>query len=84
MIKSSAVIMPVKTSAKVLKAGFNVKELDYWQSTDIGKFGITVVPAKHQGICAGFIIEGSKTIYKMYKIKISVKVLNTGECLEVV
>ena len=63
MSKSSVVIMPKKTSAKVENAGFNVKEFDYWQSTDIGKYRITVVPAKHQGICAGFIIEGSKTIY---------------------
>lgn len=63
MSKSSAVIMPKKTSAKVEKTGFRVTELDYRQSTEIGKYKITVVPAKHQGICAGFIIEGNKTVY---------------------
>ncbi|MBC2698497.1 MAG: MBL fold metallo-hydrolase [ANME-2 cluster archaeon] len=61
--KSSIVIMPKKTSSKVRKMGFNIVELDCWESNNIQQHKITAVPAKHQGKCVGFIIEGSKTIY---------------------
>lgn len=61
--KSCIVIMPKKTSSKVRKMGFNIIELDCWESNNIQQHKITAVPAKHQGKCAGFIIEGNKTIY---------------------
>jgi len=63
MDKTSTVIMPKKTSSKVRKMGFNVIELDCWESNIIQQHKITAVPAKHQGKCVGFIIEGSKIIY---------------------
>ncbi|HEY9205341.1 MAG TPA: MBL fold metallo-hydrolase [Candidatus Methanoperedens sp.] len=61
--KSITVVMPQGTSSKVRKMGFQINELGYWESKDVGRYKITAVPARHQGRCAGYILEGSKTIY---------------------
>ncbi len=61
--KSSRVIMPRGTAHKVRKMGFAVEELNDWESTTFGTYPITAIPAKHQGKCVGYVIEGSQTIY---------------------
>ncbi len=61
--KSGNVVMPQGTASKVRKMGFRVNELGYHESTEVGKYKITAVPAMHQGKCAGYILKGSKTIY---------------------
>ncbi len=63
MDKSITVMMPPKTSSKVRKMGFRVIGLDCWESKNINQYKINAVPAKHQGKCTGFVLEGNKTIY---------------------
>ncbi len=58
--KSATVVMPQGTSSKVRKMGFRVNELGYWDSTELKKYRITAVPARHQGKCAGYIFERKK------------------------
>lgn len=61
--RSAKIIMPKRFALKVRHMGFGVTELDNGDSTNAGNFKITAVPAQHQGKCAGYMIEGAKTIY---------------------
>ncbi len=61
--KSSTVIMPENTSKKIRRMGFNVIELDCWESKNFRQYRITAVPAKHQGKCTGFVVEGKRSLY---------------------
>ncbi|MDB6029621.1 MAG: hypothetical protein JWM68_5844 [Verrucomicrobiales bacterium] len=72
---SPPVITPLKNKKLIASSGLeNIKELDWWQSTETHELRITVVPAQHfsarkfsdrnKSLWGGFVIEGEgRTIF---------------------